>query len=486
MELQFHKTEYPYLLTIQAQTQTQEQTLEVKLSEGMPDIGRVLLSWGQPVLRSKEWRGDGAQVTGGIMAWVLYQPEDGSAPRVVEGWMPFQMRWDFPGSQRDGLLLVSLWLRNMEARCISARKLMLRGDVAVHLQALQPDSLELFTPGQLPERVQLLKNTYPLQLLSEAGEKAFLIDEDLQPPEDLEQILYYTLQPMIHDKKVVADKVVFRGSALLHMLYMSVDGKISVWDYEMPFSQFAELDREYVQASARVLPAVTSMELEKGEQTGLRLKAGVTGQYAVSRDDEAELVEDAYCPGCETSMQTEQITIPVSRETARQTVTAQIPVEGSILDAGFLPGVPMMTRQADEASTDLSGHFQVLYRDEEGALQGSNLRWEGEVPMPAASGMQLMMQSPERPQITANGVRTEFLLEGQSDSGEEKTVVSGLDVAEDMSADPNRPSLILRRAGENSLWEIARQSGSTVDRIREVNGLQELPDPDRMLLIPVI
>lgn len=486
MELQFHKTEYPYLRTVQAQTQTQEQTLEVKLSEGMPDVGRVLLSWGQPVLRSKEWRSDGAQVTGGIMAWVLYQPEDGSSPRVVEGWLPFQMRWDFPGSQRDGLLLVSLWLKNMEARCISARKLMLRGDVAVHLQALQPDSLELFTPGQLPECVQLLKNTYPLQLLSEAGEKAFLIDEDLQPPEDLEQILYYTLQPMIHDKKVVADKVVFRGSAQMHMLYLTADGKVSVWDYEMPFSQFAELDNEYTQASARILPAVTSMELEKGEQTGMRLKAGVTGQYAVSRCDEVEMVEDAYCPGLETSIQTQQIFVPTSQEAVRQTVMAELPVEGSVLDAGFLPGVPMMTRQGDEARADLSGHFQVLYRDEEGALQGSTPRWEGDMVVPAPSGTQLMMQSFARPQITSNGVRTELSLEGQSDSGDEKTVVSGLTMAEDTSADPNRPSLILRRAGGNSLWEIARESGSTVVRILEVNGLQEQPEPDRMLLIPVI
>ena len=486
MEIQFHKTEYPYLRTIQAQTQTQEQTLELKLSEGMPDVGRVLLSWGQPVLRSKEWRSDGAQVTGGIMTWVLYQPEDGSSPRVVEGWMPFQMRWDFSGSQRDGLLLVNLWLRNMEARCISARKLMLRGDVAVYLQALQPDSLELFSPGELPGSVQLLKNTYPLQLLSEAGEKAFLIDEDLQPPEDLEQILYYTLQPAIHDKKVVADKVVFRGSAQMHMLYLTTEGRISTWDHELPFSQFAELDREYTQASAKILPAVTSVELEKEEQTGMRLKAGLTGQYAVSRCDLVELVEDAYCPGYETSVQTEQISVPVSQEAVGQTLTAQVPVEGSVLDAGFLPGVPMVTRQGDEVNADLSGHFQVLYRDEEGALQGAIPRWESAVTMPAAPGMQMMLQCVSRPQITANGARTELSLEGQSDSGDEKKIVSGLTMAEDASADPNRPSLILRRAGENTLWEIARESGSTVDRIQQINGLQEQPEPDRMLLIPVL
>lgn len=486
MELQFHKTEYPYLRTVQSQTQTQEQTLEIKLSEGMPDIGRVLLCWGQPVLRSKEWRGDEAQITGGIMAWALYQPEDGSAPRVVEGWMPFQMRWDFLGSQRDGHLLVSMWLRNMDARCISARKLMLRGDVAVYSQALQPDSMNLFAPGELPDSVQLLKKTYPLQMVSEAGEKAFLIDEDLQPPEDLEQILYYTLQPTVHDKKVVADKVVFRGAAQMHMLYLSADGEISTWDYEMPFSQFAELDREYKEAAVRVLPTVTSMELEKGEPDGLRLKAGVTGQFAVICCDEVEIVEDAYCPGRETRVQTETVTMPAPMDTFRQTLTAEVPAEGRVLDAAFLPGVPMMTRQGDESSADLSGQFQVLYRDEEGTLQGVTNRWEGNIPMPAQPEMQLMMQNLGRPQVTANGIRTELALNRQFDSGDEKNVVSGLIVDENEEVDPNRPSLILRRAGRNTLWDIARESGSTVDRIREVNGIEEDLEPGKMLLIPVL
>jgi len=51
--------------------------------------------------------------------------------------------------------------------------------------------------------------------------------------------------------------------------------------------------------------------------------------------------------------------------------------------------------------------------------------------------------------------------------------------------DPNRPSLIVRRAGANRLWDIAKDSGSTVEAIQKVNGLQGEPAPDQMLLIPV-
>ena len=49
-----------------------------------------------------------------------------------------------------------------------------------------------------------------------------------------------------------------------------------------------------------------------------------------------------------------------------------------------------------------------------------------------------------------------------------------------------RPSLIVRRAGGESLWDIAKKSGSTVAAIRSANKLQEEPKPGQMLLIPVL
>ena len=51
--------------------------------------------------------------------------------------------------------------------------------------------------------------------------------------------------------------------------------------------------------------------------------------------------------------------------------------------------------------------------------------------------------------------------------------------------DPDRPSLILRRAGEQGLWDMAKAAGTTVDVIRRANGLTEEPAPGSMLLIPV-
>ena len=92
MQLQWEKTLIPAMGLVVREIQNQEQTLEVRLAEDMPDIGHIICGWGQPLLRGKDWNGDNMSITGGIMAWVLYAPEDGSAPRCVEGWLPMQMK----------------------------------------------------------------------------------------------------------------------------------------------------------------------------------------------------------------------------------------------------------------------------------------------------------------------------------------------------------------------------------------------------------
>ena len=87
--MQFDKKPLQFLRKIVGQLRSQEQTLEVRLPDGLPDIGRVLGAWGQVIVRSKEWNSDRMTVSCGVMAWVLYAPEDEDGVRSVEAWLPF-------------------------------------------------------------------------------------------------------------------------------------------------------------------------------------------------------------------------------------------------------------------------------------------------------------------------------------------------------------------------------------------------------------
>ena len=494
MQLQFQKNQIPCLRMIKGESQMQEQTQELKLSEGMPDVGRILGTWGQLVIRGKEWRSDAVQVSCGVMMWVLYAPEDGSQAQCMESWLPLSFKWDIPDSGEDGTLLCQSAVKTADARILSGRKLMLRTAVCMTAQAYIPSQAEYYEPSEVPEDIQLRKKTYTPCLIAEAGEKALMIDEELTLPGSapaMDKMIRCSLQPEITDHKVLGDKVVFRGSGLFHLLYRTVEGALASWDFEIPISQYAELEREYGhQAQAEVLPFVTAVETELGEGGRIRLKAGLSGQYQIYDNPEITVAEDAYSPFREVTVQRQMAQLPSACQHSQQTVRVEqtAPFGGTRVAEGDLTvGCPRPLQRED--LVEVSGAFQVLYYDAEGQLQTGNVHYQQEETV-ENHGSVLWCMPKGRPQILpgmdSTLLKGEVTLYQAAASMEEIPMITELTVGDQTQKDPARPSLILKRPGQQDLWTLAKENGSTIAAIEQANHLQGDPEPDRILLIPVL
>ena len=497
MELQFEKTTRNCLQQVLWDTQVREQTQELRLPEEMPDIGQVISCWAQPVIRGKEWRGDRVGVNGGVMCWVLYMPEEAGVPQAVSAWLPFQMKWDIPQTKHDGTILVEPFVRSADARSLSSRKLMIRANTGMTVLGVAPGEVTLHTPGELPADVQVLRKSYPMQIPTEAGEKAFGIEDTIPFPGNLPKpdvIVRYELRPVLTEWKLMTDKAVFRGTALLHVLYRGADGRLYTWDYELPLSQYAELDKEYeADAAVEVWPAVTDLELDYGEDQ-MRLKAGLTGQYMVYERPMIELVEDAYSPSRQVSAAVEQLQMPAVLDVRSDAMRVEQSMDmdaGRVIDLGFYPDSPQQNRIGDEVETVFPGVFRLLTEDGDGGLQSTDAYWEETRTVPAASGVQIQTRAnpASAPQSQLGGgvlMQADLQTQSRTVSGRGIPMVTGLTLGEETQPDPNRPSLILRRAGEEGLWDLAKSTGTTVERIRKANRLEADPAPGQMLIIPIL
>ena len=497
MEVQFRKSVCSCLRTALREVRNLEQTQEIRLSDGMPDVGRILSGWGQVILRTKEWNPDSICLTAGMMVWVLYAPEDGSEPRCVESWIPFQMEWDLPEDTPEGEIRVQCLTRFVDARSVSARKILVRAGVGALAEAYVPMEAEYGVPEELPESVELLKLEYPLRLPKEAGEKGFLLEDELTlPPSapEAEKLLYYTVTPEVLEQRVLSDKVVFRGNGNLHVLYASPDGSLHSWDFSLAFSQYAELRGSYSgEAELSVTAAVTGLELEKEDSGVLHLKCTLSGQYLVEDLELLEIIGDAYSPGRALTIHREDLELPAVLETRRETVAAEQQTDGTAaVDVQFLPDFPRQRRMEDGVAMELPGSFQVLSLGEDGRLQSSVNRWEGALTLRADSESRLraVPEPLPEPQVLLGGgslqLRQEVPLSVTTTAGQAIPMVTGLELGEELEPDSSRPSLILRRAGDRGLWDMAKESGSTVEAIRRANHLQQDPAPGQMLLIPIL
>lgn len=495
MDMKFESGEIRFLRPVVWENQRQEQTQEIRLTEDMPDAGRVLGCWGQCILRSKEWRSGGMAASGGVMTWTLYAPEDGSEPRTVESWVPFQLKWSFPATETDGLMSVCCNLHSADARVVSARKLMLRVSINALGIGACPEEGAVFTPGEVPEDVQLLRRTYPVTLPGEAGEKNVQLDEELELPGSGQdrKLLRCLMNPRIQEQRIVGDRLVFRGNAKMNMLLME-EGKLRSETLDVPFSAFSDLDREYGEdGTAQIDLAVTAMEAELTEDGKLRLKAGLAAQYIMWTRHMLDIVEDAWSHRRDIRLQEQILMLPALLEYRVENCGAvgKTHQNLAVADGVCLPG--SVSRQMEDGKLILSlpASVQLLGKEENGTHLGTNTQVEGRIVLDQEDGNLVCASTVEAGpiQVSANGSETEIRCELsvpiRTLSGQGITMVSGMELGELQPADPDRPCVILRRNSGESLWEMAKASGSTVDAIREANGLDDQPVNGRMLLIPV-
>lgn len=482
--MQWNSKSCPYMKTVLRQVQNLEQSQELRLSEEMPDIGRVLCAWGQSVIRSKQWRNDSVSVSGGVSATVMYLPEDHSFPRTMEVWIPFSVKWNLPQTQREGTIRVQCLLKSLDARILSARKMMARAGLSILGEVLEPTEVQIYSPGELPEGVEVLTNTYPALLPREAGEKAFSFEDDV-PAANVKKWVSWRIDPQITDQSVVGNRAVIRGNGQLEYVYLDEEGTLHSGQHPIPFAQFLDLDREYDRdVSVDVMLDISNLEAD-GTAEGAHIQCSLTAQYVVWDRMLLEIAEDAYCPMGSVEISTEKLLLPMELDNREESVNIQSRFrDGKVVDVTFLPEQPVQFREGNRLCIRLNGAFQIIYEDTEGNLQATVENWTEEMNLPSASDTQLNATIMEIDTQEA-GMSVCMKVRLQAQANQEIPMITGLTVGEMAQPDDGRPTLVLRRMDTDSLWELAKSSGSTMDAIRRANGLTQEPERGQMLLIPI-
>ena len=132
----------------------------------------------------------------------------------------------------------------------------------------------------------------------------------------------------------------------------------------------------------------------------------------------------------------------------------------------------------------------MLYLDEHGQLQGGSVRTETEWALPSEPENKAeMLLIPGIPNVVVGeDIRVHCDLSVQSAvyANACPEMVRSLTVMEKPSLQQPQPALILKRSAGRRLWDIAKETGSTVEAICKANKLEQEPLDDRMLLIPVL
>ena len=123
MEILFQAQTITYLAEKRYDDLQQEQRGEMTIPETLPELGRVIDSFGAVLIHERSVDSGSVRVTGEIQTGILYVPAGEEGVERLDLSLPFTVTKKVP-TQADSILHCWCWLRSMDVRFVNSRKLL--------------------------------------------------------------------------------------------------------------------------------------------------------------------------------------------------------------------------------------------------------------------------------------------------------------------------------------------------------------------------
>ena len=504
MELELKNHQIDCYMNVLHKVVGQEETQEAIVPDACPDILRNIEVCGQVCLRSKQAKEGVAVVTGTVEAAILYQPEEDSGVRRMEIRMPFEFQVDVPGLTTQGEVMAMPQLRNIEARILNPRKVLLRADLAMDVQCYEPEKRNIchaVAQGET-ECMQERQEERDAYFVACVKAKNFTFSEQIRlaGQGEVGEVLTMRGVPTCTESKLIGNKLVFKGNLSLQLLMRESSGGLVVAEHTLPFSQIMEIVGAGDTGDCEVDMALIKLDILPSAEGGKQLEVQVEllAQAVVRGHRRMELLLDTYSTKWDVDVTSEEHIIPSLLEASSrvQNVRELFELEDTVrkvVDCWGTMGDVRQNRTGEQIAISADVHLTLLYLDEGGSLQSVLKMVTAVTELDCPSHCICHCSCPCCDEVFATpssggaeirvSVRFQYILLGQ----EHVNVVNQANLTElRQRGEGQGPSVVLRLPvyGEQ-LWDIAKSYGTTIAQIATANGLEEDENlPIRMLLIP--
>lgn len=505
MELELNRTELSGFDELADTTLFSEETMECIVPDACPDIQRILDTQGLVCLKSKEAGEGRVELRGVIRASVLYLPDGEAGTRKVELAIPFTCSPETPGVHPGCQIAVQPRLLSADARMLNPRKIYVRAELAIGLQVCAPCST-LYSAGAecgVEYGVQQRKDSCKAYMITSVQEKPFTFSDDLPLPgskPDIEELLTQNVCLVCSENKVIGSKLIFKGQAMLTILYRTSDAVLTTALFELPFSQIMEVAGagEEADCDLSVIMTDLSCQPDPDDHRLLTVSMGMLAQAVLREERTLELVSDLYSTAYEMSEDTQENAFRrlsdsgSRRQPVREVLETSVGVK-SVMDCRLAFGGVAQSWEGAALNMEADVRATVIYQGEDDGLYAITRAVPAVCQMELEPGCQCACRCSCPGELyatpTAGGVEVRFPLDFRFRAETRRTVVQVAAARLDESCprdNAQRPSIVLRRveAGEE-LWDIAKAYSTTAEDIVGANELTDQAPPEgKLLLIP--
>ncbi len=320
MEYSIKKENCPVSETVLETISEQPVDLDLSLPDYCPDIERILKCRMCPCITSKSITGDRLDIDGITQISLFYLDSKKQTIRLCEHSSPFSCSVNIKNSRPDMISCIRLRTDYLNCRAVSPRRLDIHGAFSV-ISGIYAKGERSYCSSVEGDDIQQRLRTEPLSILSGTGQQQFSISEVLdigQGKGSPESILRSELSFRLDDSRVIDDKMMLKGDAVLRILYITdiETGAQDHMSFTIPVSQIIDVtgisDTTENDISVDILNYNVTLKSEFDESSTLiTLDAHLIATVFAYSQQDVTVIEDVYSTDYE--LDCERTSVPVTR-----------------------------------------------------------------------------------------------------------------------------------------------------------------------------
>lgn len=460
--------------------------------DSKPDILNTICTSGTVCVYKKEVFDEKLRLDGNINTYIMYFADDTQDKiRGIHASLDFSEVIPVSNAQEGMEAMVQTKLKSIECKVINGRKVGIKATLEIDIKIYAREEVEIVNDIQNAEGIQILKEDLSINSLVGTGENKIYTKDNIAIDniDQLAEILKTDIEICDKNVKVSYNKILAKAEAAIKIMYLTEDNRVNTINTQVPIVGFIDIpnvtEENICDLDYEIRNIMLKPNAPEEHSIYIELEMGVTA--VVYEEKQINLIQDLYSPCENLEFNKKKIMTITNKQTRKEIkqIREKIEIEGienkSIIDVDVNAVIEKQEHMANRiiytgnlelnfilSNSDLQMEvrnakipFEYAVENIEGA-ENVNSRLEIEV-----DNQDFIIQ--DGGMITSN---VDLIMNNHMDRNTNMNIMNEIQTNGEREAQDYSLILYIVKKGD-TLWEIAKKYGSTVDDIVRTNGIED-------------
>ena len=395
-------------------------------------------------------------------------------------------------------------LKSIEAKVINGRKIGIKAAIEVEIKIYTKEDVEVVNDIQNADGIQMLKEELRVNSLVGMGNtKIYAKDTiNIDNVDNLAEILKSDICICGKDIKISYNKILTKSEAEIKIMYLTEDNRINTINSRIPVVGFIDLPNVTEENICDVDYEIRNIVLKPNqiEEHSIYVEIEIEAMASVYEEKQINLIQDLYSPIENLEFNKKKITTITNKKTTKETkqIKEKFVLEGienkKIIDVDVIPSIQKENKTNNKINYEGEMELTIILSNDDLQIESRTTK------IPFDYSLENMSENDKiNSDLEIEVVNNDFIIqEGGTITGNIDLMmnansyeIANINMIDELQTNGEKESqdysvLIYIVKKGDTLWEIAKRFGSTVEDIVRTNGIEDENkiNPGQKLFIP--